>query len=105
MTAMRDTVRNTARRTTRKRRDDSASNLPASKRPRHPRLRMNDIPKIVKLLMDAVHDDDTEQDTDRAETPTAEETEVESVTQEPQNNIGMQSILRIHRTRTHKLIC
>ena len=47
--------------------------------------------------MDAVNDDDTEQDTDGAETPTAEETEVESITQEPQNNIGMQSILHIHR--------
>ena len=96
MTAMRDTVMNTSKRTTRKRRDDSASNLPASKRLCRLGLRRNDIPKIVKLLMDAVNDDDTNQDTDGAETPTAEETEVKSVTQELQNNIGMQSILRIH---------
>ena len=52
---------------------------------------------MVKLLMDAVNDDYTDQDTDRTKTPTTEETKVESVTQELQNNIGMQSILRIHR--------
>ena len=39
--------------------------------------------------MDAVNDDDTDQDTDGAETPTVEETKVESITQELQNNIGM----------------
>ena len=86
MTAMRDTVTNTARRTSRKRCD---SNPPASKRSRHPGLRRNDIPKIVKLLMDAVNDDDTDQDIDGVETPTTEETEVESITQELQNNISM----------------
>ena len=86
MTATRDT---TARRTSRKRHNDSASNPSVSKCPCRPGLRRNNMPKIVKLLMDAVNNDDTDQDTDGAETPTAKKTKVESVTQELQNNIGM----------------
>lgn len=62
---------------------------------------MNDIPKIVKLLMDTVNYNDTDQNIDRIETPTVEETEVKSITQELQNNIGMQSILCMHCTRMH----
>ena len=40
-------------------------------------------------MLDAINDDDTDQDAEEIEMPTAEETEDESVTQEVQNSIGM----------------
>ena len=50
------------------------------------------------MLMDAVNDEDTDQDADGTETESMEEVEDES-TQELQNSIGMQSVSRIHLTR------
>ena len=58
-------TRSVAGRSTRNRPDDSASNLPASKRPRLQGLNRNDISKIAKLLMDAIND---EEDTEAVET-------------------------------------
>ena len=40
-------------------------------------------------MLDAINDDDTDQDAGEIEAPTVEETEDESVTQELQNSIGM----------------
>ena len=53
--------------------------------------------------MDAIDDDDTDQDTDGVETCTMEKTKDQSITQELQNNVrvGMQSIQCMHRTYTH----
>ena len=52
------------------------------------------------MLMDSVNDKDTDQHTDRVETETVEEVKYESTTQELQNNIGMQSVSRIHPIHT-----
>ena len=40
-------------------------------------------------MLDAINDDDTDQQAEETETPTAEETKDESVTQDMQNSIGM----------------
>ena len=56
------------------------------------------------MLMDAINDEDTDQDTDGVETETVEEVEEvedESTTRESQNSIGMQCVSRIH-TLTHR---
>lgn len=70
------------------------------KHPHHQGLTRNDIPRIVKLLLDAIIDN-IDQDAGGVEIPTAEEAEDESVTQELQNSIGMQCILCTHHTHTH----
>ena len=68
-----------------------------------PGLTRNNVSKIAKLVLDAINDDidDTDQDAGEIETPTAEETEDESVTQEVQNSIGMYRIIK----RVIKLVC
>lgn len=43
----------------------------------------------MKLVLDVINDNKTDKDASKAETPTAEEIEDESVTQELQNSIGM----------------
>ena len=52
-------------------------------------------------MLDAINDDDTDQQAEEIETPTAEEIEDESVTQEVQNSIGMWFIVCTHCTQTH----
>ena len=73
ITSLRDTVTNTARRTSTKYHDDSAGKPPVSNRLG---LRRNDIPKIMKLLMNAANFDDTDHGTDRTEAPIMEETKL-----------------------------
>ena len=58
------------------------------KRPRHQGLTKNNVSRIVTLVLDAINDDDTDQDAGEIETSTVEETEDESVTQEVQNSIA-----------------
>ena len=41
------------------------------------------------MVLDAIKDNDTDQDAEEIETPTVEESEDKSVTQEVQNSIGM----------------
>ena len=89
VTTLQDVKSNPAKRATKKRSNDSPHNLPATKRPRHQGLTKNNVSRIVKLVLNAINDDDTNQDTEEIETRTAEETEDESVTQEVQNSIGM----------------
>ena len=79
-----------------RRSNDSPCNPPATKCPRRQGLTRNNVSKIVKLVLDAINDDidDTDQDAGEIETPTAEETEDESVTREVQNSIGMYRIIK-----------
>ena len=89
-TTSRDTAANPARRTARKRNDDSASDPPAAKHPCHQGLTKRDVRKIVKLVLDAINDDDSERDLDEeVEIATTEEVKYESDAQELRKNIGM----------------
>ena len=89
VTTLPDTTSNPARRATKRRSDDLPRNPPATKHLRRQGLTKNNVSRIVKLVLDAINDDDTDQQAEETETPTAEETKDESVTQEMQNSIGM----------------
>ena len=80
---------NPARRATKKAQQWFTPQPACHKAPRRQGLTKNNVSRIVKLVLDAINDDDTGQDAEEIETPTAEETEDESVTQEVQNSIGM----------------
>ena len=89
VTTSQDSTSNPARRAMKRRSNDSPHNPPATKRPRRKGLTKTNVSRFVKLVLDVINDDNTDQDTEEIEMPTAEETKDESVTQEVQNSIGM----------------
>ena len=89
VTTLQDSTSNPARRATKRCSNDSPHNLPATKRPCCKGLTKTNVSRIVKLVLDVINDNDTDQDTEEIEMPTAEEIEDEFVTQEVQNSIGM----------------
>lgn len=83
---------------------DSVNNPPATKCPRHQRLTRNNILKIVKLVLDTINDDKTQNNVANGEKiPTMGEVKVESVSQELWNNKGMEFMLHIQHTCTQNL--
>ena len=101
-TASRDTATNQARRASRKRSNDSANHPPAAKRPRHQGLTRNDIPKIVKLVLNAIDDNDTDCDADDGiEIPTMEQAEEESVAQELRMEQYRYAVYTMHTAHSH----
>ena len=89
VTTSQDATSNPTSRVTKRRSNDSPRNPPATKRPRRQGLTKNNVSRVVKLVLDAINDNKTDQDAEEIETPTVEETEDKSVTQEVQNSIGM----------------
>ena len=59
------------------------------KAPPSPGVNKKQCNEDVKLVLDAINDDNTDQDVGKIEMPTAEETEDESVTQEVQSSKSM----------------
>ena len=52
--------------------------------------------RIVKLVVDTINDDDTNQDPGGVETPTVEEAKDDYVTQELQNSVAMNQSKRLN---------
>ena len=89
VTTSQDAMSNPASRATKRCNNDSPHNPPATKHPPRQGLTKNNASRIVKVVLDAINDNNTDQDAEEIETPTVEETEHKSVTQEVQNRIGM----------------
>ena len=96
-----DATSNKAKRATKRCSKNLSHNPPATKRPRHQGLTRNNVSRIAKLALDAINDDDTDQDAGETETPTVEETEDESITQEVQKSI----VYSVDTLHSHAQLC